>query len=322
MLLKVLLALDPDYVENCFMKNIGPENKLSELIKDNSILQNSLNEIGISNFELTIKEAAHVFRVPLPILLKKISKQIKSNISSPKTATFKKGKPVGIKKIIAFHSGKGGVGKTFVSSNFAAFCNEKKLKVGLLDLDIDCPNIFQSFKINHTHIANEEKKILPYNLNGLKILSMAGIQDSVDTPIMWRGPVMTKAIEQLLHDADWGELDFLIIDLPPGTSDIPMTVMHMVVPDGVFLIGAPSDSAVTDTNKSLNMCTQFGIPILGIIENMTGEIFGKAKLNYHENFIAEVGLNASFNQDKAFAYKKDDDLASALEEALKRSLVI
>lgn len=179
-----------------------------------------------------------------------------------------------IHHIIAVHSGKGGVGKTFVSINLALYLASQGLKVGLFDADIDCPNIMRVLLLEGKLFANAEKKIIPLEKSGLKVVSMAPLQTSPDQAMLWRGPIIAKAVEQLIHDTAWGNLDCLIVDLPPGTSDAPLSVLNTLDHAKLLVVTTPQQLAVIDSQKSLNMAKQLGIPVLGIIENMTGEIFG------------------------------------------------
>ncbi len=210
-----------------------------------------------------------------------------------------------IKKIIAVHSGKGGVGKTFVAINLALQL-AKKNKVGLLDADIDCPNITKTLGISGHHVANANKKIIPMESHGLKIISMAPLLKTEDQAILWRGPVISKVVEQLIHDTEWGELDYLIIDMPPGTADIPLTILDIVEQAQILIVTTPQEVAVLDAKKSAHMATTMGIPIIGLLENMSGKIFGGGGGKKHKtpaqklaqdlkiNFIGTIPLKAEF----------------------------
>jgi len=192
----------------------------------------------------------------------------------------------GIKHKIGVMSGKGGVGKTTVAVNLAAHL-AKKSKVGLLDADIDCPNINRFMGISEK-LSLSEDKMIPVRKFDIEVVSFASLQEREDQPIIWRGPMLSNAIMQLLEHVKWGDLDYLIIDLPPGTSDAPLTVMQILKPDGMLIVTTPQRVAVTDAKKSVNMAKKLDVPIMGIIENMTGKVFGSGG---GENAAKELGIS-------------------------------
>jgi ATP-binding protein involved in chromosome partitioning len=182
---------------------------------------------------------------------------------------FKGQAPIpGIQKIVVVGSGKGGVGKSTISANLAAALAKKGQKVGLLDADIYGPSIPRLFgAINQPPPLNADKKIEPLIRNGLKIMSMGFLVDE-GSAIVWRGPMLFKAIEQLLKDVVWGELDYLIIDLPPGTGDVVLTVAQKVPITGAVVVCTPQNLALVDARKALDMFDQIHVPTLGVVENM------------------------------------------------------
>ncbi len=203
-------------------------------------------------------------------------------------------RPAGVNKIVAIHSGKGGVGKTLISCALAQHLSKSK-RVGLLDLDLDCPNVFKTLGLDGKIKASEDQKILPLRHGNLKVLSMAGIKENQTEPTLWRGPIMTRAIQQLMNDTDWGELDILFLDLPPGTSDIPLTVMQTIKPDSVIVVTTPQEAALMDASKSIEMCRQLNVELAGVIENMTGEVFGQSRgmelaEKYETRFFGDIPL--------------------------------
>ncbi len=175
-----------------------------------------------------------------------------------------------IKNIIAVSSGKGGVGKTSISVNLACALQQEGAKVGILDADIYGPNVpimmgLRGAKFGH----NPEKDMLiPTENHGVKVVSMYFLIKE-DQPVVWRGPMLDKVIRQFLTQADWGELDYLIIDLPPGTGDAQLTIIQATPVVGAIIVTTPQDVAIHDSRKGLTMFTDQKIPVLGIIENMS-----------------------------------------------------
>lgn len=201
--------------------------------------------------------------------------------------------------VIAVMSGKGGVGKTTVSVNLAALLARNK-KVALLDADVDCPNVNKFLNINEKfNIKNNE--IIPIEKFGIRIVSFAFLQKKEDDPTIWRGPMLSNAILEIVNKVNWGDLDYLVIDLPPGTSDAALTIMQILKPDGMVTVTTPQKASVVDAKKSVNMARKLNIPVLGIIENMSGDIFGKgggkkASEELNVDFLGELDLNKEINQ--------------------------
>ncbi len=188
---------------------------------------------------------------------------------------LRKGFPTGVKRTVVVHSGKGGVGKTFVAVNIARALADNGLKVGLLDADIDCPNALKTLEMDGDLIANAEKKIIPLEKDGLKAVSMAPLLGGEHEALLWRGPRLSRAVEQLVHDTDWGELDFLIVDAPPGTSDVPLSILQVLEGAEMLLVTTPQDTAVMDAMRSAKMAQRLKIDVIGVIENMAGVVFGE-----------------------------------------------
>jgi ATP-binding protein involved in chromosome partitioning len=174
----------------------------------------------------------------------------------------------GIKQIIAVTSGKGGVGKSTVSCNLAVALAKLGANVGLLDADITGPNIPLMMGVDAYQPTAKDNRIVPAENHGVKCISMAFFV-SQDTPLIWRGPMLDKAIKQFLRDVEWGELDYLIVDMPPGTGDAQLTMVQATQLSGGVIVTTPQDVALLDGRKGLAMFSQMEVPILGFVENMS-----------------------------------------------------
>ena len=174
----------------------------------------------------------------------------------------------GIQHIIAVASGKGGVGKSTTAVNLALALSGLGLKVGLLDADIYGPSVPRLLGITGKPDTTPEKKLKPMEKFGLKVMSM-GFVVAEDTPMIWRGPMVMSAITQLLREVDWGQLDVLVCDLPPGTGDAQLTMAQSVPLSGAVIVSTPQDIALIDARKGLNMFRKVDVPVLGIVENMS-----------------------------------------------------
>ncbi|MBI4018256.1 MAG: P-loop NTPase [Candidatus Aenigmarchaeota archaeon] len=179
----------------------------------------------------------------------------------------------GVKKRIAVMSGKGGVGKTMVTVNIAALLAEKH-KVGLFDADIDCPNVGKFLGMTEKAKISADNRITPAEKHGMKIVSMAFLHESESQATIWRGPIISNAILQLMEKTNWGELDYLFADMPPGTSDAALTMMQLIGIDAAIIVSTPQSAAIADARRAISMCRHMGAPVLGIVENMSG-FFGK-----------------------------------------------
>ena len=213
-----------------------------------------------------------------------------------------------IKHKIAILSGKGGVGKSTVTVNLAATLNAMGKKVGVLDGDIHGPNIPKMLGVENVQPMGDENGIYPITTpEGIKTMSIGYFLPDKYTPVIWRGPRISGAVRQFLSDVIWGELDYLLIDTPPGTGDIQITIMQAIPDiDGVVIVTTPEEVAVLDARKSVAMAKELNIPIIGIIENMGGfvcpycnkvvDIFGKgggekAAKELDVNFLGRIPLD-------------------------------
>ena len=178
----------------------------------------------------------------------------------------------GVRTTLAISSGKGGVGKSTTAVNLAAALKLGGARVGLLDADVYGPNVPQMLGIGQADVevinTPEGQKFLPLEAHGIKVMSV-GLLAAPDHPLAWRGPVLHKIITQFIAEVEWGELDYLLIDLPPGTGDAQITIVQESPICGVIIVTTPQQVAVSDVRRSIHMFRQVGVPVLGIIENMS-----------------------------------------------------
>ncbi len=174
----------------------------------------------------------------------------------------------GVKNLFAVASGKGGVGKTTVAVNLALALSKLGNKVGLLDADVYGPNVPLMLGTEETPRAVSERRIIPVEAMGLKMISM-GLLSPGDRPMIWRGPMLHSVIQQFLRSVEWGELDYLVVDLPPGTGDVQLTLIQTVPVTGAVIVTTPSVVALADVRKAIEMFRQVNVEVLGVIENMS-----------------------------------------------------
>src|ERR1700693_5015100 len=174
----------------------------------------------------------------------------------------------GVKNLVAVASGKGGVGKTTVAVNLALALVKLGHKVGLLDADVYGPNVPIRLGATQQPEATADKHMIPVQSQGLKMISM-GLLNPGDKPMIWRGPMLHSVITQFLRSVEWGELDYLIIDLPPGTGDVQLSLIQLVPVTGAVLVTTPSTVALADVRKAMEMFRQVNVDILGVVENMS-----------------------------------------------------
>ena len=186
----------------------------------------------------------------------------------------------GVKNIIAVASGKGGVGKSTTAVNLALALVAEGARVGLLDADIYGPSQPQMLGISGQPESADGKSLEPMQAYGLQAMSIGFLID-VETPMVWRGPMVTQALQQLLNETRWADVDYLVIDLPPGTGDIQLTLAQQVPVTGAVIVTTPQDIALLDARKGLKMFEKVGIPILGIVENMSTHICSKCGHEEH-----------------------------------------
>jgi len=216
----------------------------------------------------------------------------------------------GIKQIVAVASGKGGVGKSTVSVNLAVALAQRGLRVGLLDADIYGPSIPLMTGIDEAPKMTPERKLIPFERYGIRVMSLGFLVEE-GSAVIWRGPMVMKALEQLLRDVVWGELDLLLVDMPPGTGDAQLTMSQRVNLAGAVIVTTPQDVALADARKGIAMFNKVGVPLLGLIENMShficphcderSEIFGhgggrREAERLDVPFLGEVPLHVAFRE--------------------------
>ena len=250
--------------------------------------------------------------------------QIKKNWQQKRQITERLDK---IKTKIGVYSGKGGVGKTTVAVNLAVTLAKSGARVGLLDVDIDCPNVTRVLAISEKP-DYVDGQIIPAEKWGVKVVSMAFFQENQDEAIIWRGPMIHNAINQFLQSTQWDDLDYLVVDMPPGTSDSPLTVMQSLPMDGFVVVSTPQDLANLDAKRCINMIRKLNLNVLGIVENYTGEIFGQGGAStlakeVEAPFLGSMALRPSYRDNSKPTALLDEAVEaeySGVAAALKKSL--
>lgn len=216
----------------------------------------------------------------------------------------------GVKNIIAVASGKGGVGKSTTSVNLAVALQQEGARVGILDADIYGPSIPTMLGISHKPDTKDGKSMEPLQAHGLQLMSI-GFLINPDEPMIWRGPIVTSTLTQLLNETNWDDLDYLVIDLPPGTGDVQLTLSQQIPVTGSVIVTTPQEVALIDARKGLRMFEKVNIPVLGVVENMSTHIcsqcgheeaiFGeeggqKLATEYQTHFLGALPLNMKIRQ--------------------------
>ncbi|RLA08491.1 MAG: iron-sulfur cluster carrier protein ApbC [Gammaproteobacteria bacterium] len=310
--------IDKQQIEDKIKEYIDPFMQ-QDLIKSNCIKDIKINGFDV-NVDIVLGYASTGFHDKLTQTITDKIKEItgigkvKIDIKTDIIAhTVQKGikRKDNIKNIIAVASGKGGVGKSTVSVNLAIALQKEGATVGLLDADIYGPSQPQMLGIDKQPDSKDGKLLEPLQNHGIQAMSIGFLVDS-EQPMIWRGPMVTQALEQLLNDTNWQDLDYLIIDLPPGTGDTQLTLAQKVPLSGAVIVTTPQDIALLDARKGLKMFQKVEVPILGIVENMSyhickkcGEeenIFGTGGGNkmadqYEVDFLGALPLDISIRED-------------------------
>lgn len=205
-----------------------------------------------------------------------------------------------VSKVIGVVSGKGGVGKSLVTSLLATYMKKEGYEVGILDGDITGPSIPRVFGITEKAYADEDGAMPAVTKSGIKLMSSNMILENETDPVVWRGPVIANMVKQFWTDVNWGSIDYMFVDMPPGTGDVPLTVFQSLPIDGIVVVTSPQDLVSMIVGKSINMAKLMNIPILGVVENMSYaecpdckkkiEIFGESKL---EEVLEEYDISVS-----------------------------
>ncbi|AWW47759.1 iron-sulfur cluster carrier protein ApbC [Polynucleobacter paneuropaeus] len=311
------MAVTVENVETVLRSIINPDSKI-DLMSSGSIKNLSVSE---NNIQLEVvlgypaKSQFQAIQDLVVAALKKIAdvKNIQVTVSSNIVAhTVQRGVKLlpGVKNIIAVASGKGGVGKSTTAANLALALSAEGARVGILDADIYGPSLPMMLGINGRPQTKEENTIEPMEGHGLQASSIGFLVDQ-DSPMVWRGPMVTSALEQLLRQTRWRDLDYLIVDMPPGTGDIQLTLSQKVPVTGAVIVTTPQDIALLDARKGLKMFEKVGVPIIGIVENMSTyicpscgheeHVFGsgggqKMCSDYSVDFLGSLPLNLSIRE--------------------------
>ena len=203
-----------------------------------------------------------------------------------------------VKHVIGIVSGKGGVGKSLVTSLLSVLFNRKGYRTAILDADITGPSIPRMFGIKGKAVGNDSGLFPKQTNGGIGVMSVNLLLDTEETPVVWRGPLIANTVKQFWTDVVWGNMDFMFVDMPPGTGDVPLTVFQSLPVDGIIIVTSPQDLVAMIVKKAYNMAKMMNIPVLGIVENMSyyqcpdcarkEEIFGKSKL---PETAAQLGLD-------------------------------
>ena len=211
-----------------------------------------------------------------------------SQRKSPQDMREKPHKGSNIKKVIAVASGKGGVGKSFVTSMLAVLMNRKGYKVAVMDADITGPSIPRAFGLKQRAEGSEDGLFPVKTAKGISVMSLNLLLENDTDPVVWRGPVIAGAVKQFWTDVIWGDIDYMFIDMPPGTGDVPLTVFQSIPVDGIIVAASPQELVGMIVEKAVNMSNMMSIPVLGLVENMSYvecpdcgkkiEVFGKSHI--------------------------------------------
>ncbi len=278
-------------------------------------------DVTISNptFQAKKRIEVDIMKTIHDLVFEKAKVQVRVTVNTPTATATIKGQPIkGIQNIIAVASGKGGVGKSTITANLAVTLSKMGFKVGVLDADIYGPSIPMMFDVFDQRPLSVEvdgkAKMKPVENYGVKILSI-GFFTKPDQAVIWRGPMASKALNQMIFDADWGLLDFLIVDLPPGTGDIHLSIMQAMPITGAVVVSTPQAVALADARKGVAMFQQESIqvPVLGIVQNMA--YFTPQELPNNKYYIFGDGGAALLSEDLGVPFLGEVPIVQSIREA-------
>ncbi len=251
-------------------------------------------------------------------------------ISTHKTAPIKKPARIevkGVRKIVAVASGKGGVGKSTVAANLAVALAQNGLNVGLLDADIYGPSLPKLMGLEGQKPSkNDQGRIVPLEAYGVRVISIGFMVDPAQA-LIWRGPMVQSAFKQLLSDVEWGGCDVLVLDTPPGTGDVQLTLAQSIKVDGAIIVSTPQELALADARKGVAMFQKLNVPILGLLENMSGAVFGTGGAETEAGrlgvpFLGSIPLEAAIreasDEGRPFALEKSGMAAQIIRDIAER----
>ena len=239
-----------------------------------------------------------------------------------------------IKHVIGIVSGKGGVGKSFVTSSLASLMAKAGYKVGILDADITGPSIPKMFGLKGQVIGTEEGMIPLETEEGIKVMSIILLMEDEEAPVVWRGPVIAGAVKQFWNETCWGDIDYLFVDMPPGTGDVPLTVFQSLPVNGIVIVTSPQELVQMIVKKAYNMANMMHIPVLGVVENFSFlkcpdcgkeiKMFGESHIedvaaNLGVRLLGKMPLDPTYAEaaDKGAFYQIENPYLEVAEEVLK-----
>lgn len=244
-----------------------------------------------------------------------------------------------VKKVIGIVSGKGGVGKSLVTSILAVLCKRKGFKTAILDADITGPSIPKMFGVKNKAQAIDDKFILPQlSKTGIEIMSINLLLENDDDPVVWRGPVIAGAVKQFWTDVVWKDVDYMFVDMPPGTGDVPLTVFQSLPVDGIVVVASPQELVSMIVGKAVKMANMMNVPVLGLVENMSYlecpdckkkiNVFGESRIEetakqYGIDVVAKLPINPEFaklsdnGQIEDFSGNYLDEMLNEITKKLK-----
>ncbi|MDP3963958.1 MAG: Mrp/NBP35 family ATP-binding protein [bacterium] len=301
--------ITPDNILSALRSVIDPDLK-KDLVTLNMIRDLSVTEDGAVSLRLVLTTPACPFRGALEDAVRAAILSVDNTLSIHMTtdanvpelpAIFRRTAIPGVRNIVAVVSGKGGVGKSTVSVNIASALAQTGARVGLLDADIYGPSIPLLMSANDVKIElDPEADITPIRRHDIQLVSFGFIAKK-DDAVIWRGPLASKALRQLLQQTRWGELDYLIVDMPPGTGDLHLTLLQAAPLSGGVIVTTPQGVALADATRAMAMFKKLGAPVLGVVENMSGAIFGQGggesfSQTHGTAFLGSIPLDAIVRQ--------------------------